>query len=124
MSPAPVVVLAPHRSVLSCIAAARRRSLRGKRPREVTMKSLVRSAIATVCVTALCLAALCLATASRAGAQQLAVAIPPLRGHVHSPEGRPLVDAEVRVEGVKGSARSDVQGLFSLPNVTKGIQTI
>ena len=88
------------------------------------MKSLVRSAIATVCLAALCLAALCVAAASRAGAQQPAIAIPPLRGHVQSPEGRPLADAEVKVEGVKGSARSDVQGLFSLPNVPKGMQTI
>jgi hypothetical protein len=78
------------------------------------MKAMIRLAIATLFVAA----------ASRAGAQQPTAVIPPLRGHVQSPEGRPLADAEVRVEGVKGSARSDALGLFSLPNVPKGIQTI
>lgn len=70
------------------------------------------------------IAVLCVAAGSRGQAQQPAVQHPPLRGQVQSPAGLPLPDAEVTVDGIKGSARSDAQGMFSIPNVSKGIRTI
>lgn len=79
------------------------------------MKSMLRWAAATT---------LCVVFASRAGAQQPAAVVPPLRGHVLSVAGFPIADAEVRVEGVKASVRSDAQGAFLVPNVSKGIHEI
>ena len=78
------------------------------------MSGMIRRAIAVLCVAA----------GSRGQAQQPAVGHPPLRGQVQSPAGLPLPDAEVTVDGIKGSARSDAQGMFSVPNVSKGIRTI
>jgi hypothetical protein len=43
---------------------------------------------------------------------------------VQSPAGLPLPEAEVTVEGVNGSVRSDARGMFSVPNVSRGIRTI
>ena len=69
------------------------------------------------------IAVLLVASGSRGEAQQPAV-LHPLRGQVQSPAGLPLPDATVTVDGVKGSVRSDAQGMFSFRNVSKGIRTI
>lgn len=78
------------------------------------MKPIIRCAIAVLCV----------ASASLSGAQQPADATPPLRGHVRSAGGQPLPDAEVNVDGARSSVRTDAQGGFSVPNLSKGIHTI
>ncbi len=65
-----------------------------------------------------------LAAASGVGAQQPVAQHPLLRGEVQSPEGLPLSDAEVTVDGIKGSVRSDAAGRFSVPDVSKGIRTV
>ena len=70
------------------------------------------------------IAVLWVAAGSRGQAQQVVAQHPSLRGQVQSPAGLPLPDAEVTVDGVKGSVRSDAQGIFLVPNVSKGIQTI
>jgi hypothetical protein len=70
------------------------------------------------------IAVICVAAASRGEAQQPAVQHPPLRGQVRSPTGLPLPDAEVTVDGITGSVHSDAQGMFSIPNVARGIWTI
>ena len=59
-----------------------------------------------------------------ARAQQPAAQNPPLWGEVRSPEGVPLSDAEVKIDGIKGSVRSNAAGIFSVPDVTKGIRTV
>jgi hypothetical protein len=70
------------------------------------------------------IAVLCVAVGTRGEAQQTVVEHPPLRGQVQSPAGLPLADAEVTVDGIRGSVRSDGQGMFSVPNVSKGIRTV
>jgi hypothetical protein len=69
-------------------------------------------------------AILYLASASWAEAQKPAGAAPPLRGLVRSVGGLPLADAEVTVDGIRASVRSDARGGFSVPNVSKGIHSI
>jgi hypothetical protein len=63
-------------------------------------------------------------SAAMAGAQQPVVVVPPLRGHVTTPGGNPVPDAEVRVEGGKAIVRTDAQGLFTIPDISKGIITV
>src|ERR1035437_10368181 len=85
-----------------------------KRRAEAPMSGVIRRAIAVLCVAA----------GSRGEAQQPAVQHPTLGGQVQSPAGLPLPDAGVTVDGIKGSVRSDAQGMFSVPNVSKGNRTV
>jgi hypothetical protein len=78
------------------------------------VKTLHRLAIAVLWVAA-----------SRAAAQQPAVVLPVLTGHVRSVDGNPIAEAEVTVTDLRAAAtRSDTRGAFSIPNVPKGIHTI
>jgi hypothetical protein len=61
---------------------------------------------------------------TRAGAQQPAAVTPPLTGHVQSVDGLALADAEVTIDGERRIVRTSTQGVFSIPNVSKGIHTI
>jgi len=74
----------------------------------------MRSAIAIVCVLSPLLAP----------AQQPDVVVPPLKGNVRSVGGFPLADAEVSVEGITASVRTDARGDFSVANVPRGIHAI
>ena len=74
------------------------------------MKAMIRLAVAVLCA----------AFATRAGAQETPAIVPLVKGHVQSPAGIPLPNAEVKVEGMAGSIRTDAKGSFSLANVPKG----
>src|SRR5258708_32827087 len=78
------------------------------------MKALIRFVIA----------GLCAAGATEAGAQVIPVTVPVVKGHVQSPGGIPLPDAEIKVEGMKSGVRSDANGAFTLANVPQGSLTI
>jgi hypothetical protein len=65
-----------------------------------------------------------LGSISAVEAQQSAPVVPPIRGQVRSLDGAPLADAEVKADDASESVRSDARGLFSIPNLSKGIHTI
>ena len=63
--------------------------------------------------------------AAQAAAQQPAVVLPVLTGHIQTIDGIPVAEAEVKIEDLRAAAtRSDTRGAFSIPNVPKGIHTI
>ena len=71
------------------------------------------------------IALLLASVASRAEAQQPAIVLPPLIGHVQAIDGTPIAEAEVKVVDVRsGAGRSDTRGAFSIANVPKGIHTL
>src|SRR5471030_1212353 len=81
------------------------------------MKARIRLVIAALCVVFF-------SGAMRAGAQETPVLVPLVKGHVQSPAGLPLADAEVTVNGMRTILRTDAKGSFSIANVPQGSLTV
>jgi hypothetical protein len=70
------------------------------------------------------IATLLVAGAARVGAQESPVLVPLVKGHVQSPAGIPLADAEVTVNGMRNVLHTDAKGGFSIANVPQGALTV
>src|SRR5665213_4037876 len=67
---------------------------------------------------------LCAGGFTQARTQVISVIVPVVKGHVQSPGGIPLANAEITADGIKGTIRTDALGGFSLSNVTQGALTL